>query len=87
VKTTPFDVRVVTLSCVFHLVADHLGVDRTALSPQMSLRSLGADDLDEIELVILLEQEFDIEIADGEIDNDKTLGDLVNVVLKHGAEP
>src|SRR5262249_51220653 len=47
------------------IVADNLGVDREKITPETSfVNDLGADSLDTVELVMELEEEFDINIPD-----------------------
>lgn len=47
------------------IVAEQLGVDASEVTPQASFANdLGADSLDTVELVMALEEEFDIEIPD-----------------------
>jgi acyl carrier protein len=47
------------------IVAEQLGVDSSEVVPQASFANdLGADSLDTVELVMALEEEFDIEIPD-----------------------
>ena len=41
---------------------------------------LGADSLDVVDLLMSLEDEFEVEIPDEEIENIKTVGDLVNYI-------
>ncbi len=41
---------------------------------------LGADSLDVVDLLMSIEDEFEIEIPDGEIENIKTVGDLVKYI-------
>ena len=41
---------------------------------------LGADSLDVVELLMSIEDEFDVEIPDEEIENIKTIGDLVQYI-------
>ena len=43
---------------------------------------LGADSIDAIELIMGVEEEFDIEISDDEATNIKTIADLVDVINK-----
>ena len=46
-------------------MAEQLGVDTTKVTPEASFTNdLGADSLDTVELVMALEEEFDIEIPD-----------------------
>ena len=59
------------------IVSGHLDVDYDAVRGSF-MDDLGADSLDIIELVMLLEEEFDIEIPDEEAELLKTVEDLVN---------
>ncbi|EKQ69174.1 acyl carrier protein [Leptolyngbyaceae cyanobacterium JSC-12] len=53
------------LDKVQKIVAEQLGVDASEVTPQASFANdLGADSLDTVELVMALEEEFDIEIPD-----------------------
>ncbi len=44
---------------------------------------LGADSLDIVDLMMSIEDEFEIEIPDGDIDKVKTVGDLANYIEEH----
>lgn len=44
---------------------------------------LGADSLDVVDLLMSIEDEFEIEIPDTEIDNIKTVGELVKYIEEH----
>lgn len=44
---------------------------------------LGADSLDAVDMLISLEDEFDVEIPDEEIENIRTVGDLVSYIEEH----
>lgn len=60
------------------LIADHLGVEKSKVVPRANLeKDLGADDLDQVELVLAMEELFKIEIPDDEADRLKTIGDMV----------
>ena len=51
------------------VIADTLGVNETALTPETDLiKDLGADSLDVVELVSILEQEFKVSIPDEKIE-------------------
>ena len=54
---------------VSEMLAKQLGLLLTEVTPDASLESLGADDLDVVEIVIDLEEEFGIEIPDDEIED------------------
>lgn len=44
---------------------------------------LGADSLDVVDMLMSLEDEFDVEIPDEEIDHIQTVGDLVSYIEEH----
>lgn len=68
------------------LVAEQLGVDRNQVTPQASiLDDLGADSLDVVELVMAIEESFDIEIPDEAIETMRTIGDVESYVAQHAA--
>jgi len=61
------------------LVAEQLGVDVGTLSSDANiLEDLGADSLDVVELVMAIEEEFDIEIPDEEAEKIQTIADATN---------
>ena len=54
-----------TLTEIQRIVSEQLGVDAAQVQPEASFtKELGADSLDVVELVMLIEDEFDIEIED-----------------------
>lgn len=67
-------------SRVRKIVIDHLGVTSESVADDASFASLGADSLDQVELVMLFEEEFDIEIADEDMNTIVTVGDAVKQV-------
>ena len=68
------------------LVAEQLGVDRNQVTPQASiLDDLGADSLDVVELVMAIEESFDIEIPDEAIEAMRTIGDVEIYVAQNAA--
>ena len=69
---------------ICNLIADQLGVDIRDVTPEASiLDDLGADSLDVVELVISLEEAFDIEVGDEEVEGMRTIGDIQQYVLGH----
>ena len=63
------------------IVVDQLGVDEEAVTMEASfIDDLGADSLDIVELIMALEEEFDLEIPDSEAENIKVVGDVVNYI-------
>lgn len=63
------------------IVADNLGVDREKITPETSfVNDLGADSLDTVELVMELEEEFDINIPDDAAEKIQTVGQAVQFI-------
>ena len=68
------------------LVSEQLGVDAQGLDAEANiLEDLGADSLDVVELVMAIEEEFDIEVADEEAEAMRTLGDVERYVARRVA--
>jgi acyl carrier protein len=66
------------------IIADQLGVGEDEIKPESSfIEDLGADSLDIVELVMAMEEEFEVEIPDEEAENIKTVGDAINYVTSH----
>ncbi len=60
------------------IIAEELGVEREKLNEEASfIEDLGADSLDQVELVMALEKEFDIDIPDEEAEKLRTVGDAM----------
>ena len=63
------------------IIVDQLNVNEEQVTTAASfLDDLGADSLDIVELVMALEDEFDIKIPDEDYDKIKTVGDVINYV-------
>ena len=66
------------------IIADQLGVGEDEIKPESSfIEDLGADSLDIVELVMAMEEEFEVEIPDEEAENIKTVQDAVNYINTH----
>jgi acyl carrier protein len=66
------------------IIADQLGVSEDEIKMESSfIEDLGADSLDIVELVMAMEEEFEIEIPDEEAENIKTVGDAINYINTH----
>ena len=66
------------------ILVDQLDVEEGAVTMEASIiDDLGADSLDVVDLVMTLEAEFDTEIPDEEIENIKTVGDIVRFIEEH----
>lgn len=63
------------------IILDQLDVEEDAVTMEASIiDDLGADSLDVVDLVMSLEEEFDVEIPDEEVENIKTVGDIVKYI-------
>lgn len=71
-------------SKVKEIIVENLGVDAATVTPQASfVNDLGADSLDTVELVMALEEEFDIEIPDEEAEKIQTVGQAIDYIKSH----
>ena len=60
------------------IIADQLGIDADTITADSSfIEDLGADSLDLVDLAMSFEDEFSVEIPETEIENIKTVGDIV----------
>ena len=68
---------------VRNIVAEQLGVDPSEVRPDASiLDDLGADSLDVVEMVISLEEAFDIEVPDSDVEEMRTVSDIERYVTR-----
>jgi acyl carrier protein len=66
---------------VMDIVAEQLGVEKEKVTPETSfVNDLGADSLDTVELVMELEEEFDITIPDDAAEKIQTVGQAVEYI-------
>ena len=66
---------------VIDIVAEQLGVEKDKITPDTSfVNDLGADSLDTVELVMELEEEFDINIPDDAAEKIQTVGQAVEYI-------
>ncbi|GAH30903.1 unnamed protein product [marine sediment metagenome] len=65
------------------IIVDQLGVDGSKITENSSfVDDLGADSLDIVELIMVFEEEFDLEIPDKEAEKMKAVGDVVKYLDK-----
>lgn len=70
---------------VKEIIVEQLGVDPEKVKPEASfIDDLGADSLDIVELVMAMEEEFDIEIPDEDAEKLKTVHDVASYLTKKG---
>lgn len=70
-----------TLERITKIIVDRLGVEESEVKPESSFKDdLGADSLDVVELVMELEDEFDLEISDEDAEKISTVQDVVSYI-------
>jgi acyl carrier protein len=71
---------------VIDIIVDKLGVDRTEVTPEaVFVDDLGADSLDLVELIMAMEEEFGMEIADEDAEKLRTVQDVITFVSARAA--
>jgi acyl carrier protein len=70
-----------------NITVEQLGVEEDDISMESSfIDDLGADSLDVVELVMALEEEFDLNIPDEDAEKIQTVGDAVKYIQEHLSE-
>ena len=69
---------------VVKIIASQLQTDENQVTPDASfMDDLGADSLDTVELIMALEEEFDIEIPDSDAEKIRTVQDALDYLNRH----
>jgi len=69
---------------VKQIISEQLGVDEDEVTTTASfVDDLGADSLDQVELVMALEEKFEIEIPDDDAEKMRTVQDAIDYIEKH----
>ena len=69
---------------VKEIIIEQLGVAEDAVTEEAAfIDDLGADSLDIVELIMALEEEFDIEIPDSDAEKVVTVGDVVDYIKEN----
>jgi acyl carrier protein len=72
---------------VKEIIVEQLGVNENEVAPEAKfVDDLGADSLDLVELVMALEEEYNIEISDEEAEKILTVGDAIEYIQSHVAQ-
>lgn len=72
------------LDRVVGIVSDQMGVDKEQINLETSfVNDLGADSLDQVELVMLFEDEFKLDIPDDEAEKIQTIGHAVKYIQEN----
>lgn len=69
-----------TLNTVREMIVDRFGVQEDKVNAEMTFEDLGADSLDVVELVMELEDQFNIQFDDERIEELSTVGDAVRYI-------
>jgi acyl carrier protein len=70
---------------VAEIIVEQLGVSKEEVTPKASfIDDLGADSLDIVELVMAMEEEFDVEIPDDDAEKIQTIGDAISYLKGKG---
>lgn len=62
------------------IISEQLGVEEDEISMETSFEDLDADSLDIVEMVMAMEEEFNLEISDEDVEKIKTVGDIVRYI-------
>lgn len=63
------------------IIADQLGIDENTIEMDSSIvEDLGADSIDAIDLILSIQEEFDVEIPDEAVEGIKTISDIVKYI-------
>ena len=65
---------------VKNIIVETLGVEEAKVTENTSLNDLGADSIEVVDVVMKLEQEFDMEFPEDEVDKITTVGDVVRYI-------
>ncbi len=69
---------------VKNIIVEQLGVEADQVKPEAQfVNDLGADSLDTVELIMALEEEFDVEIPDEKAEKIKTVGEAVTYIQEN----
>jgi len=65
------------------IIVEQLGVDEDEITLDTTFADLNADSLDIVELIMALEEEFDLDIPDEDAEKIRTVGDAVNYIREN----
>ena len=72
---------------VKEIIVEQLGVDPAQVTPEASfVNDLGADSLDTVELVMALEEEFNLEIPDEDAEKITTVGQAIEYIKQNSSK-
>ena len=69
------------LETITQTIVDQLGIDKSAVVPEAKfIDDLGADSLDIVELLMAVEDQFEIEVPDEDAEGMQTVGDIIRYI-------
>lgn len=72
------------LEKVKSILSEQFDAEEDSITPETNIADdLGADSLDVVDLLMSIEDEFEIEVPDEEVENLKTVGELVKYIEDH----
>lgn len=73
---------------VIEIVAERMAVKKEEISEKTSfITDLGADSLDQVELIMEFEDQFDLNIPDEDAEKIETIGHAIKYIEEHSAKP
>ncbi|MBR4016046.1 MAG: acyl carrier protein [Anaerotignum sp.] len=76
-------------SLVLNVIAEQLGIDEESLTPETTFADLNADSLELFQIIVGLEEKFEIEFDNDKAESIKTVGDVleyIKTVLENSGE-
>ncbi len=67
-------------SVIIKIIAEQLNIEESSINENSTFNDLGADSLDLFEIIVALEEEFDMEFEGEELENIKTVGDAIEFI-------
>ncbi len=62
------------------IIVEKLGISENEVRMETTFEDLGADSLDIVELIMAIEEEYDIQVSDEEAEKAQSVGDVVNYI-------
>ena len=74
------------LEKIKEIIAGQLNIEAGTITEESTFADLGADSLDLYELIMALEEEYDVEIPTDDLESINTVGDVINFLKSKGVE-